>query len=394
MATPLWAKQALSHARFLSEQIGPRGAATPEEHRAAEYVQAQLKQSGLSDVRLESFRSPRSGWLPLTMVFSLALWGTIICWGGFYLTRIPAIGATLGAVLCAISAWTLYRRAAWRDHLLSRRLATATGCNAVGRIAAANEATRHVVLVANLDTYPDSWVFRTPRRTRVFYGILRGVALSLVGSIGLFILGALDAWPLAFMAGGLCGVAQSLGILLTLQADQGDFCPGANDNASGVGTLLALAERLNTEPLTHTEVWIVCAGSHTVDGSGLRWFMRRHPDLVHAAWFIGCARAGCGDRVGVVEREGWLPRSIRAEARDLIARATADRAELRPRSISIARPTPIGPASWQGCHSLCVEMEETSPAARLADVSTRLTATALNEVQQFVWTLLRTLDAG
>ena len=228
----------------------------------------------------------------------------------------------------------------------------------------------------------------------VFYELVP--ASALLGS--LFILGALEAWPFAFMAGGLCGVVQGLGLLLTLQADQGDFSPGANDNASGVGILLALAERLRVEPLTHTAVWIVCAGSHTVDGSGLRWFMHYHPDLVHTAWFIGCERAGRGDRVVVVEREGLLPRSIRAEVRDLIARATADRAELRPRPISIARTTPIGPASWQGCKSLCVEAaqptEENSTAARQADVSARLTTTALNEVHQFVWTLLKTLDAG
>jgi hypothetical protein len=394
MTTLHYAKQALSHARFLSEQIGPRGAATPEEHRAAEYVQTQLKQSGLSDVRLESFRAPRSGWRPLTVVFSLALWGTILCWGNFYLTRVPAIGALIGVVLCAISLWLLYRIATRRNHFLSRRLATATSHNAVGRIVAANKDTQHVVLVANLDTYPDNWVVRTPRRTRVFYGMLRGVALSLVVSIGLFILGALEAWPFAFVAGGVCSMVQGLGLLLTLQADRGDFSPGANDNASGVGTLLALAERLRVEPLTHTAVWIVCAGSHTVDGSGLRWFMRHHPDLVHTAWFIGCERAGRGDRVAVVKREGWLPRSIRAEVRDLIARATADRVELRPRPISIARTTPIGPATWQGCRSLCVEMEEDRPATRLGDVSDRLTTTALNEVHQFVWTLLKTLDAG
>lgn len=402
-----WAKQALDHAQHLADRIGPRGATTPEEHRAAEYVQSQLKQFGLSDVHIESFRSPRSAWLPLTIVFSLAVWSTIICWASFYLihiprsiaigeegsTRVPAIGALIGAALCAVSAWTLYRVATYHQHPLRQWLSTATSHNAVGHIAVSGIAAQQVVLVANLDTYPDSWIFRTPRRTRLFYGALRLVAASLLISIVLFLLGAFEAWSFAFVSAGLCGVVQSAGILLTIQADQGDFSPGANDNASGVGTLLALAERLRVEPLTHTEVWIVCAGSHTLDGSGLRWFMQHHPDLVHTAWFIGCERAGRGDRVAIVKREGLLPRSIHAEVRALIARATSDRAELRPRPISIARTTPIGPATWHGCKSLCVEMEENSTAARRVDVSARLTTTALNEVHQFVWTLLKTIDA-
>lgn len=47
------ASQALDHARFLSEQIGPRGATTPEEKRAADYARDQLLQAGLGDARVK-----------------------------------------------------------------------------------------------------------------------------------------------------------------------------------------------------------------------------------------------------------------------------------------------------------------------------------------------------
>ncbi len=381
-----WAKQALIHARFLTEQIGPRGAATPEEKHAAEYARDQLQQIGVSDARVDAFRSPRSAWLPLTILFSMAVWGSVLCWGGFYLTQVPAIGAIIGAVLCAFSAWTLYRIAIYHDHPFRRWLSNATSHNAVGHIAATGEAVQRVVLVANLDTYPDSWIFRTRRRTRLAYGLLRLAAISLIVSVVMYVLGALQVWDFAFVSAAVCGLIQSVGVLLTIQADQGEYSVGANDNASGIGTILALARRLRETPLTHTEVWIVGAGSHTLDGGGLRWFMQQQPALAKTAWFIGCQRVGRGDHWAIVRREGWLPRSIRAKVRALIAQATVDRPEMVPRFIATTRATVIGSALWRGRDSLCVEVVGNGGGHG------ELQTTALSAAQQGVWLLLQTVD--
>lgn len=382
----------MAHARFLCEQIGPRGATTPQEKRAAEYARDQLQRSGLSDARVQSFRAARSGWLPLTIAFSVAVWGTILCWGSFYLTRQPAIGAFSGALLCAISAWTVYAIATQRQHPLSRWLSSAGSHNAVGRIAATGTATRQVVLVANLDTYPDSWVFRTPRRTRMFYNLLRAASVSLIVSIGLFALGALEAWSFAFVSAGVCGLVQSAGILLTIQADQGDFDAGANDNASGVGVVLALAQQLHEAPLAHTEVWIVCAGSHTLGNGGLQAFMQQQTVLAQTAWFIGCQRVGRGEQVAYVEREGWLPQVTSREVRDLIARAVTDRFGHQPQAVTILQSTPIGAAVRRGYKGGCIVMKDQAER-RLADKATAdLQIEALQQSQQAVLALLAGID--
>lgn len=391
MTTTHWAKLALDYARYLSEQIGPRGATTPEEKRAADYARDQLQQAGLGEARIETFRSPRSKWLPLTIAFSLAVWGTILCWGSFYLTRVPAIGAAIGAILCAFSAWTIYRIATYRQHPLRQWLSTATSHNAVAHIAATETAQQQVVLVANLDTAPDSWVFRTPRRTRVFYGALRLSAISLVLSVIFFILGGLNAWSFAFISASMCAFVQSAGILITIQAEQGDFDAGANDNASGVGVVLALAQQLRETPLKQTEVWIVCAGSHTLDDGGLRAFMQQQPSVAKAAWFIGCQRVGRGEQVAYVKREGWLPRSIRREVRDLIGR-TSDRLGQPPKFVATYESTPISAALWQGCRSVCVTMDDQTRAKKTAGAATRLQLAALQQSQAAVWALLQTID--
>ncbi len=44
-----------------------------------------------------------------------------------------------------------------------------------------------------------------------------------------------------------------------MDTDSTPFDAGANDNASGAGLVLALAEQLRATPLAHTRVWLVCS---------------------------------------------------------------------------------------------------------------------------------------
>jgi Iap family predicted aminopeptidase len=78
----------------------------------------------------------------------------------------------------------------------------------------------------------------------------------------------------------------ALGMLgLMLQADFTEFSPGASDNASGVGVVLSLAERLAVRPLKNTAVWVVLTGCEEVGCYGAEDFIRRHKaELGHAAW--------------------------------------------------------------------------------------------------------------
>src|SRR5512139_231452 len=98
-----WAERALHHAHHIATRIGPRGAATPEEKQAADYAQRQLQQLGWRDVRVETFSAVSNGWLPITIIFSLAVWGVFACWSLFYLTQTRLIGALLAAGLCLLA---------------------------------------------------------------------------------------------------------------------------------------------------------------------------------------------------------------------------------------------------------------------------------------------------
>ncbi len=392
-----WADRALQHTRHLAERIGPRGAATPEEKRAADYALHQLQKIGVQDVRLESFRAPRSGWLPIAIVFSMAVWSSFLCWGSYYLTRGQAIGGLIGAGLCALGVWIVYRHITFKDHPLRRLTGKLPSVNVIGRITAADQARQRVVLVANLDTSPTAWIFQGLRRTNFFRFMLTASFISLIVGAITFALGALGLWDWGFVFAGICGVLQSAGILMAIQADQGDFGPGANDNGSGVGTVLALAERLQPNPLSHTEVWIVLTGSHTINGEGLRTFLNQHHTLFGEAWFIGFEGVGIGARLIAGVREGPLRRSIRSEVRQLIEHANRDRADraAQPRSVT-ARSSVVAPALWCGLKSVCFSVYATRNAIpnrrSRNDTASAIESSALELAHDFGWELLQTIE--
>ena len=413
-----WADRALHHARHIAARIGPRGAATPEEKQAADYVQRQLQQLGVHDVRVETFRTAASGWLPMTMIFSIAVWGVFACWSLFYLTqalvaranttdtgsslaallRAGLPGALVATGLCLLALIFLFREVTLRDHVLRRFGSHARSQNVIGYIAPAHKIKQRVVLISQLDTPPAAAVLRTPRRARFFRLVFYVGAMSLFGSIVFYLLGGLNIWNLAFVFAGICGVLQSAVVIQSLRADHGEFTPGANHNASGAGTMLALAERLRGAPLENTEVWVACCGSHTAGGGGLRDLLRQHADELLEAWFIGFEGVGVGDRLVYLGREGWLRRSVHPAIRELITRVIKANPDQKIEARATWRNSVVAAATWRDCKSVCLSVydqgNEIPYADNRADTVEQLQLPALQAAQEFGWQLLQQIDRG
>jgi hypothetical protein len=83
-----------------------------------------------------------------------------------------------------------------------------------------------------------------------------------------------------------------------------DVVPGANDNASGVATVLRLAERYGGE-LEHFDVWVVLPGAEEALVLGMREWIRKHGgDLdTEQTVFLNVDMAGHGS-VRWIEKEG------------------------------------------------------------------------------------------
>ena len=97
-----------------------------------------------------------------------------------------------------------------------------------------------------------------------------------------------------------------MAIVALLDAAASDPVPGANDNASGVATVLGLAERFGGQ-LDHFAVWVLITGGQESFGLGMKAFLKRHKaDLdKERTVFINVDEVGAGT-VRYGQREGLI----------------------------------------------------------------------------------------
>jgi len=280
----------MKHVRYLAETIGPRGSTTPKEAEAARYAAEALRQAGLEPVT-ESFTSARSAWYPYVLFSGLVLVGELWFWiGGRW-------GAIAALVLASLAIVSVLRELAFRSNPLRWLLPKGPSQNVWGRLPPRDQPRQQVVLLGHLDTHRTPLVFSTDRWVRLFgllvpVGLVSTVLLVVIFAVGVAATGwlwRLLSLPFALIALGL--------FLVTLQADFSPYTAGANDNATGAGIVLSLAERLKKEPLAHTAVWAVLSGCEEVGCYGADAFAQAHRgELGHAAWIaldsVGGASAG------------------------------------------------------------------------------------------------------
>jgi hypothetical protein len=290
----------MDHVRYLAETIGPRGSTTPQEAEAARYAAQVLRDAGLEPVTVP-FTSARSAWYPYALFSGLALVSELLFWiGGRWgaIAALALIAPTLASVLLEL---------AFRPNPLRWLLPKGRSQNVWARLQPRGEVRERVVLLGHLDTHRTPLVFSTDRWVRLFsmlvpVGLISSVLLLILFAVGIAATGWL--WRLLSLpfAISILGI-----LLLTLQADLTPYTAGANDNASGAGIVLSVAQRLKGEPLAHTEVWVVLSGCEEVGCYGAEAFAQAHRDeLGHAAWITIDSADGTGASPGYLRHETFL----------------------------------------------------------------------------------------
>lgn len=269
---------AIDHIRYLAETVGPRGSTTSKEREAADYAAQVLRESGL-DPSIESFASARSGWYPSAVFAGMMLVGVVGLWVG------SRAGAALALVLAATALASVLRELAFRPNPLRAVLPKGHSQNVVARIAPSGPPDRRIIVMGHLDSHRTPLAFSSDGWVRVF-GLL--IPIGLVSSIALLLLflGA-AVYPAPFWRPLSIPFALVLlgTFLLAVQADFTPYTAGANDNASGAGVVLSLAEGLTREPLARTEVYVVLSGCEEVGCYGAEAFARsRLPHLAGSPW--------------------------------------------------------------------------------------------------------------
>jgi hypothetical protein len=296
-----------------------RGSASPGERRAAEWLAGELRDAGCRDVRVEEERAHGGYWWPLGILNALAALAAM-------LGRLPAAlvgGVASAAVYDDVSGGRLWFR--------RRALPHRSTWNVLGELGDPG-APRTVVFVAHHDAAHSGLVFhpalpragmrlapslheRADQSIPIIFGVFLGpLLLALWGVLGRRPL----RWAGAFFAGGAVAAMANIGATRVV--------PGANDNLSSVGALVALARELSERPPSGVRVILLSTGSEESFMEGMQGFGRRHfGELDRATTEFVCLECIGSPNLCIVEAEGMLRMRHYTEAsRERLARASAD----------------------------------------------------------------------
>jgi len=216
-----------------------------------------------------------------------------------------------------------------------------------------------------------------------------------------YALGALFDWSWVRWIGLAAAAIQLFALFLCIQADFTPFTAGANDNASGAGVALSVAQRLAAEPLAHTEVRLAFTGCEEVGAYGAAAFLDAHaaelgPDAVH----IILDQVGFG-RVRYLTSDGLiLKRKTHPRALALARRAAYELPDLKIHGQTGLAYTDGLVATKRGLIALTLNTLP-SPITndnlhwhRPSDTLAHIDLDALADTHAVVWQLLQQIDGA
>jgi hypothetical protein len=387
----------LGFIKHLSEDIGPRGSTTENEHKALDFVQAQLSELGLQPQR-HSFLSATSAYSPFAVGAGMMLIALLLFWQS---QPVGAAAATLLGVTVLIAT---VLELGLRSNFLRWVIPTDRSQNVWAVISAHNGASRPPILItAHVDTNRTPWLFRTPSWRRVFHALIPLGMICMVALVGLFALGiaspARNLREIALIPSGVILII----FLLMLQATNSPFTPGANDNASGVAVALKLAGELARQPSHNRDVIVAFTGCEEVGGYGADALMNALRDRLRGAVHLVI------DHVGGLAGRDLGPSVIRSERflvryhSDPKLLAIADgimgqRPELRARAQDFNRAySELTTGARHGLRTVglfALDDDGSLPSWHVSgDVAATLNETTLERSFEFAHVFVRALDA-
>ncbi|MFA5551763.1 MAG: M28 family peptidase [Trueperaceae bacterium] len=384
------------HVKHLAVGIGPRGSTTDAEREAAEYVAGVFERAGLQTA-VEPFTSTVSGWRPFAVAALVALVATAL-----FLFAGRSLAAVLGVIMLATTL-SVFLEMYFRPNLFRPFIGKGRSQNVLAKVPAVHSGAptppQRVVLVAHIDTHRTPWVFTSPGRLAFFKSMTTlGVAAFVICALLFLGYAVTGAQWLSYVALALAPV-HLIVFGLTWQPDTTPYTAGANDNATGVGVLLSLGERLAQEPLTNTEVWLLASGCEEVGSVGAQAFLKRHRHELEGAQAISIDNVGgAGAGVCYTSVEGMViplkpsPRLF-ALAEGLRVQHPELNAYSLPYTTLHTDATCFMAAGVPSLSFVGLTPDGTIPNWHVtSDVYENVDPSTVEKTEEFVWRLLRRLD--
>lgn len=280
-----------------------RAAGTDAERRAAEHLARRLRSLGREGELEPTVVRPRFAATHALHAF-VAVVGSVA----------STFSAPVGAVIALVAAISAYGDLTGRFFLFRRLTAKRASQNVVS--TEGGDKPGVLVLLAHHDAAHTAGLFRprsVDRRAHIAARLRFPFALGGVFFFALVLVLACCLARLLVPESNLLGLVQlvpTAGLIaavpLLYDIVFGRVVPGANDNASGVATVLRLAERYGDE-LEHFDLWCVFPGAEEAQALGMWEWLRRHrPELDPAATaFVDIDKVGAGT-VHYARKEGLV----------------------------------------------------------------------------------------
>ncbi|MGI8461083.1 MAG: M28 family peptidase [Solirubrobacterales bacterium] len=317
----------------------------------------------------------------------------------------------IGFAIVLLSALSMYLDLNARFYLLRRLFFRRASQNVVSRGRGSGRGGT-LVLCANYDAgrsgsaYGRGWCGAGARVARLFpapFSPARLVFWSvavLLPLIGLRMAGVEDNWISILQLPPT--LVRVVAIFLLIDIQLSPVAAGANANASGVATVLALTEELAEEPPAELDIWVVLGGAGGALNTGMREFVRSHRDELdrESTWFLSLDAVGEGAVRFEVSQGPIVSYGMASRLTELgaaIAEADAERDE------PAASPLKSGYASgslsavlarYPATTITCLPPGAATPprANTLADTPGELDPDSLERAHRFALELVRALD--
>jgi hypothetical protein len=376
--------------RVLAGEIGPRGTGTPGEAAAADYVARHLARLGLA-VERQGFRAVADqNAFPLA-VNLVALLAVVLYSLGGPLARWAA------AALALATPVLFWETVTHSESPLRPLLPHVHSQNVIGRILPTVGTRQRVVLLAHLDTNRCrlAWQSATVRYLEPLTWLTFAV-LVLLG--GLHLAGALLGGPLWVWWLSLLPAGYILGTVVTLWRDwRTPFSPGAHDNASGVAVALAVGQRLASQPLRYTEVWLAFTGAEETDHRGLKVLLQEHGATIRDAAFLDLEGVGGGELVYLVREGLCWPYRPDPGLLALAERIAVRRPDLGVRPAWMTVEDEVRTLRNRGYRALCIAGRDPQTGTlprwhRPDDTADTVSPEALERAATFVWEMVKAME--
>jgi hypothetical protein len=390
---------ALSLIKRFAEALPHRGSTTPNEAQAAQHIRRLLREMGVRDIELQRFRSGVTLWRPYIVSLLLGLLAAAVY---------PLSGAPthlLAALMSLSGLLSLYEELNFGDNWVRRILPKGDSQNVIGTIPCRGEQRAEVVLVGHLDSGQTPLLFRSQLGLLLFVILATLTAASFAVNTILYTLGAFIGDAALLDLEWIGSAVQAVGLVFAVQAELSPYTQGANDNASAVGVVLALARRLVETPLKHTRITALISGSEEVGCYGMLHYLAERETAndvnLREVRFINMEGVGCG-RLHWAVSEGMLkPYRSHPELVRLVGEVAARRPDLGGQPIVLrAGYTETGVVVKRGLMGITLVGLEQGGAFKFLpywhqqdDTLDKLEGQALDRTEEFVWEMLRDMDA-